>query len=183
MRPKRGRRAIFFDRDGVLNRLIPGGYVLAWDDFVWLPGAKEAIRQASAAGWLCAVLTNQSCIGRGLVTAARVREIHERMAAEIGAAGGRLSGVFVCPHHPEERCECRKPRPGLLLTAASALGLDLASSWLIGDSAADLEAATHVGVSTVLVRTGAGAEVARQHSDWTVADDVRGAVEWIIGGR
>lgn len=145
------RRGILFDRDGVLNRQVVGGYVLRPEDFEWLPGVREALARVSAAGRVCAVVTNQACIGRGLVSAAGVRAIHDRMLAEAAAAGGRIDGVFVCPHRPEDSCGCRKPRPGLLYEAARALGLDLVNSALIGDSESDVEAATAAGVRAIRV--------------------------------
>ena len=170
------RRAILLDRDGVLNRLIPGGYVLRPEAFHWLPGALAALRAAARAGWVCVVVTNQACIGRGLVSPEAMRAIHERMVAEAAAIGGRISGVFVCPHTPEHGCDCRKPQPGLLLRAARSLQLDLGCSWLIGDSATDVEAARAAGVRAVVVRTGMGEETLRQHPEWEAAEDVAGAV-------
>ncbi len=145
------RRAILFDRDGVLNRRIVGGYVLRPDDFEWLPGARAALAHAHGAGLICAVVTNQACIGRGLVSADGVRAIHDRMLAEAAVAGGRIDGVFVCPHRPEDGCGCRKPRPGLLHEAARTLRLDLSASVLIGDSPTDIEAAAAAGVRAIRV--------------------------------
>lgn len=139
-----GRRAIFFDRDGVLNRLLVGAYVTRWEEFEWLPRAREALRLAHELGWACVVVTNQAGVGRGVQTQASLDEVHRRMCEE--AVGGRIDGVYACPHKPEDGCACRKPRPGLLLRAASDLGLDLAGCHLIGDSETDLDAAEAAGV-------------------------------------
>ena len=145
------RRAILFDRDGVLNRRIPDGYVLDPQGFEWLPGARTALRQATEAGLVCAVVTNQACIGRGLASAETIQAIHDRMVSEAFAAGGRIDGVFVCPHRPEDGCDCRKPKPGLVYQAAQALGLDLSASLLIGDSPTDIQAAATAGVPAIRV--------------------------------
>lgn len=175
------RRAILFDRDGVLNRLIPRGYVLRPEAFQWLPGARAALRQAAAAGFVCAVVTNQACIGRGLVSAEAIQAIHDRMLAEAVAAGGRIDGVFVCPHRPEDGCDCRKPKPGLLYQAAQALGLDLSASVLIGDSPTDIEAAAAAGVRAIRVGTAPppGADPPGSKAVW--APDAAAAIAALLG--
>lgn len=139
-----GRRAIFFDRDGVLNRLLIGAYVTRWEEFEWLPRAREALRLAHDLGWAAVVVTNQAGVGRGVQTQASLDEVHRRMRQDAG--GGRIEAVYACPHRPEDGCACRKPQPGLLLRAAEELGLELAGCHLIGDSETDLAAAEAVGV-------------------------------------
>ncbi len=156
-----GRPALFLDRDGVLNRLLPGAYVTHWGLFEWLPGARDALRLARARGWPCIVVTNQAGVGKGLQSQDELDAVHARMRADAARAGGAIAAVYACPHAPEAGCACRKPRPGLLLRAAADLGLDLGRSWMIGDSRADLAAAEAAGVRWLLVRTGSGEDTAR----------------------
>lgn len=149
------KTALFLDRDGVINRDRPG-YVRSWEEFEFLPGVLEAFRFLASEPLAVVVVSNQSCIGRGLVSRETVDEIHSRMTEAVRRSGGRIDAVYYCPHRPDEDCACRKPRPGLLLRAARELDIDLASSWFIGDDLKDLEAAKAAGVRPVLVRTGHG---------------------------
>lgn len=148
-------RAIFLDRDGVIckNRT---DHVKSWDEFQFLPGAKQALVELSRLDLPIIVVTNQAAINRGLVSAQTVADIHSRMAAEVAAAGGRIDRVFFCPHRPDEDCLCRKPRPGLLLQAAKEMGVQLAGSYMVGDAATDLLAGSRTGAATFLVLTGRG---------------------------
>jgi D-glycero-D-manno-heptose 1,7-bisphosphate phosphatase len=151
-----GRPAIFLDRDGVLieNR---DDYVLAWDDVVWLPGAREALAQLRDAPFAVVIVTNQSAVGRRLITPQAAAGINARLVEAIRAAGGRIDGVYLCPHTDADGCDCRKPAPGLLLRAAAELDLDLERSLLIGDALSDIIAARAAGVGwAALVRTGRG---------------------------
>jgi len=149
------RSAIFLDRDGVINRDRPG-FVKSWDEFEFLPGVLRALQLLAASPYAIVIITNQSAVGRGLLTLRTLDEIHARMVQVIREAGGRIDAIYYCPHHPDVGCMCRKPRPGLLLQAARDLDLCLSRSWLIGDSPRDLQAAAAVGVRAVLVRTGHG---------------------------
>lgn len=176
--------AIFLDRDGVIieNR---ADYVKAWDEVVFVPGAFEAMRLLTQAGWPLIMVTNQSAVGRGIITAAFVDEVHGRMLAEIEAQGGKFAGVYFCPHHPEAGCDCRKPEPGMLRQAAQELAIDLTRSYMIGDALTDLEAAQAVGATGILVRTGRGEaqaallapEVAAQA---TIVSDLAAAADFIL---
>lgn len=145
-------RAVFLDRDGVINRNRPD-YVKAWEEFEFLPGALKALERLAGSPFYIVVVTNQSAVGRGLLSWQDLEEIHARMEMEIRQAGGRLNGVYCCPHTPADLCDCRKPSPGLLLRAAKDLNLDLGASWLIGDSLNDVAAAQAVGVRPILVNT------------------------------
>ncbi len=150
------RPAIFLDRDGVIcaNR---DDYVKSWDEFHFLPGVKEALRQLATLGWPIVVVSNQSAIGRRLLSHKDLAAIHRRMEGEIVAAGGRIDAIFYCPHLPEEKCPCRKPNPGMLFKAAYALKLDLEHSILVGDALSDIQAAARAGVPRrYLVLTGRG---------------------------
>ena len=151
----RKMRAIFLDRDGVIceNR---ADHVKSWDEFKFLPNAKDSLAALSRLGLPIVVVTKQAVIGSGMVPAGRVEEIHRRMVAEVAAHGGRIDRVIYCPHRPEEACSCRKPEPGMLLQVADEMGIDLPQSYLVGDAASDLVAGNQVGCRTFLVLTGRG---------------------------
>lgn len=149
-------RAVFVDRDGVIcqNR---ADHVKSWQEFVFLPGAVEALVQLSRAGFYVVVVTNQAVINRGIIPARTVHEIHERMAEAVDRAGGRIDQTLYCPHRPDEQCACRKPAPGLILKAAGSLDIDLASSYMVGDAASDMSAGLTAGCGQCyLVLTGRG---------------------------
>lgn len=149
------KTAVFLDRDGVINR-DRGDYVRSWEEFEFLPGALNALRLLATGPHRIIVVSNQSAIGRGLVSREAVDAIHDRMVEAVRAGGGRIDAIYYCPHSPEADCPCRKPRPGLLLRAARELDIDLRGSWLIGDDLRDLESAVAAGVRPVLVQTGHG---------------------------
>lgn len=156
--------AVFLDRDGVVIEDLQ--YLGNADRVRLLPGAAETVAALNRAGWAVVIVTNQSGVARGLFTEADVDAVHAHLAELLRGYGARLDAVHFCPHHPDGDvpeyrvdCECRKPRPGMLLRAAGELGLDLVASWMIGDRVTDLEAGAAVGCRTVLVRTGYGALV------------------------
>lgn len=145
--------AYLLDRDGVINR-ERSDYVKSWDELELLPGALEALRLMATDGWPILVITNQSAIGRGIISAEQVELIHARLQKQVAEAGGRIDAFFICPHHPDVHCDCRKPQPGLLTQAADAFALDLSMCTFIGDSLTDLQAAEHAGCRSILVRSG-----------------------------
>jgi D-glycero-D-manno-heptose 1,7-bisphosphate phosphatase len=148
--------ALFLDRDGVIieNR---SGYVRAWSDVAIYPQALQALVQVKPSGYKIVIITNQSAVGRGLISREIAQEINLRLIEEIKSAGGRIDGLFMCPHAPDVECACRKPQPGLILEAAESLSLDLGRSILIGDALSDIMAGQSAGVGkNVLVRTGRG---------------------------
>ena len=155
-------RAVFLDRDGTL--LDELGYLARAEDLRLYPDAADAVRRLNDAGFLLVVVTNQSGIARGLLGEDELERVHARLADELERGGAHLDLVLHCPHHPDHgeaplrgRCACRKPEPGLFFEAARRLGIDLAESWAIGDSARDVEAARRAGVrGRVLVATGKG---------------------------
>lgn len=158
------RPAVFLDRDGVL--IEDAHFVGERDRVRLIPGSAEAVAQLNRAGWPVVVVTNQSGVARGRFTEADVAAVHAHLAELLTSYGARVDAFHYCPHHPEadlaeyrQPCDCRKPRPGLLLQAAAGLGLDLAASWMIGDRVSDLEAGAAAGCRTVLVRTGYGRQV------------------------
>lgn len=150
-------RLVVLDRDGVINRESPD-FIRRPEEWVPLPGSIQAIADLTRAGFRVVVASNQSGVGRGLFSASTLAAIHERMTRTVEAAGGRLDGIWFCPHRPEEACECRKPLPGLLRQIEAHYGITLRGTPVIGDSYRDLEAAWRVGARAMLVRTGNGAE-------------------------
>ena len=156
--------AVFLDRDGVV---IEESHYLGDVSRVRLvPGAGAAIGALNRAGWPVVIVTNQSGVARGLFPVESVDEIHRHISDLLRSSGAHIDAFQFCPHHPEavlpvyrKVCGCRKPLPGMLLVAAAELGIELKSSWMIGDRTADLEAGAAAGCRTVLVRTGYGSEV------------------------
>ncbi len=150
-----GARLVILDRDGVVNRESKH-FIRSPAEWIPLPGALEAIAALTAGGFAVVVASNQSGVGRGLFTAATLAAIHAKMTAAVESAGGRLAGIFICPHAPEDGCECRKPKPGLLRQVAAAFGVSLVGVPAVGDSERDLRAAQAVGARAILVRSGNG---------------------------
>ena len=176
---------MFLDRDGVINE-ERSDYVKRWEEFRFLPGALEALALLTEAGFGLFVVTNQSAIGRGLVLAGDIRDIHRRMMAEIERAGGHIAQTYCCPHAPEDRCECRKPRPGLLVKAAREYGLELTRCYLIGDKPTDVIAGQAVGCQCVLVLSGLGSRPDDSNSMGArpdgvhVCQDINEAAAWVV---
>jgi D-glycero-D-manno-heptose 1,7-bisphosphate phosphatase len=149
--------AIFLDRDGVIieNR---DQYVRSWDDVHFIPGALHAMGRIAHCACKVVIVTNQSAVGRGVISRGVAEELNARIQEEIERAGGRVDGIFMCPHAPDDGCPCRKPLPGLLLEAAQVLQIDLSQSFMIGDAVSDLQAGQAAGVKqAILLRTGRGA--------------------------
>lgn len=153
-------KAVFLDRDGVINEKIENGYVLDWKDFRFIPGAVEGIRMLNERGIPVYVVSNQACIGKGLITKRKLDDINKMMMKELGKQGARIDDIFVCPHTQEDNCDCRKPRPGLLLKAAKKHKIDLNGSWFVGDSGSDAEAGKAAGCRFYLIKDGADLKTA-----------------------
>ena len=145
-------RFVFLDRDGTLVRDVGYGHRL--EDYELLPGVSDALLRLSSGGYRLAIVTNQSGIGRGLFTRDDFERFQARLEGDLAAAGVRIAATYLCPHHPDEGCACRKPRPGLLHRARDELGADLGASWVIGDHVKDMELAAAAGCRGVLLRTG-----------------------------
>jgi histidinol-phosphate phosphatase family protein len=157
------QRAIFLDRDGTLIKDVDG--LTSPEQLELLPGAAEAVREINHRGFRAVLITNQPVVAKGFCTEADVALIHRKLETLLGREHAFLDRIYYCPHHPEKgfageraelkiECDCRKPKPGMILQAAKDLNLDLKSSWLIGDSTTDLETAKNAGVKATLVRTG-----------------------------
>ena len=160
---KNRQKAVFLDRDGTINKYV--GFLRTPEEFELLPGAAEAIRRINASGRLAIVVTNQPVIARGEVTLPQLREIHNKMETLLGAEGAYLDAIYYCPHHPDRGfagevpelkrdCDCRKPKPGMLLQAARDFHIDLAGSWMIGDGESDIRAGIAAGCRTALLGRG-----------------------------
>lgn len=170
-------RHVILDRDGVLNAEPGGGgYVTDWTQWQWLPGALESLAMLGSKGVCISVATNQSCVGRGLLSRGQLDAIHARMRDEAIRAGGAIDHLFVCPHAPTQRCDCRKPAPGLLRDAVNATGIPRGATIVVGDDLRDLQAAKSAGIQAALVRTGKGAvtEASIAGTGVLVFDDLRG---------
>lgn len=157
------QKAIFLDRDGTINKYV--GFLRNIDEFELISGVAEAIRKINASGYLTIVVTNQPVIARGEVTASELQLIHYKMETQLGAEGAYLDGVYYCPHHPHKGyegeiaelkidCDCRKPKPGMLVKAARDFNIDLPASWMIGDGENDIKAGKAAGCQTALVGEG-----------------------------
>jgi D-glycero-D-manno-heptose 1,7-bisphosphate phosphatase len=149
--------AVFLDRDGVIIR-NRSGYVRSWDDVKFIPGALDALGHLQAISERLIIVTNQSAIGRGLVTLEQADTINRRVTETIAHAGTTIHGLYLCPHAPEEGCPCRKPEPGLILQAIEEHSINPANAAMVGDALTDVEAGIRAGVPiNILLRTGRGA--------------------------
>lgn len=137
------RQAIFLDRDGTLNKDF--GYVHKYEDWQWLPGVVQALQKFKNAGFLLVAVSNQSGIGRGYYSREQLQRLESKIQDELQVAKCPIDAWYYCPHLPEAHCDCRKPKPGMILTAANDLGIDLAASWLIGDKKSDIDAGKKAG--------------------------------------
>ena len=179
------RKVVFLDRDGVINRDSPD-YIKSWSEFEFLPGSLEAIKLLTLNGFATIVITNQSVINRKMVSGKVLDCIHTMMKEAVTSKGGQIKDIFFCPHVPEDRCNCRKPSPGLIFKAKRKYRIDIATSVMVGDSAKDIECARNAGCRhAVLVKTGNGSEAEKILKEKAIypdliARDLLEAVGWII---
>ena len=154
------QKAIFLDRDGTINKYV--GFLRNIDDFELIDGVAEAIRKINESGYLAIVTTNQPVIARGEVSFEELEEIHNKMETLLGKEGAYLDAIYYCPHHPHKgyegerpelkiECDCRKPKPGMLLNAAADFNIDLSQSWMVGDGENDVKAGLNAGCKTALI--------------------------------
>lgn len=182
------RTAVFLDRDGVINQNRDSDYVKSWREFTFLPGSRKAIQRLLQEDIPIIVISNQAGVGKGLVSDATVQEINRRLVAQTSVPGKKISAVYYCPHRVEEKCQCRKPKPGMLLEAAADWDLDLNRCYVVGDAISDIEAGSAVGCTTFLVKTGRGSRVLQERRNWKtqpdfVVEDLPQAVEIILKQR
>ena len=170
-----GKAAVFLDRDGVIN--VDTGYVYEVDDFQFIDGVIEALLKLKQKGYLLVVVTNQSGIARGYFTEDQFMNLTEWMDWSLADRGIDLDGIYYCPHHPQgtveefrQTCDCRKPHPGMLISARDYLHIDMAASYMVGDKVEDMQAAAAASIGTkVLVRTGK-----------PVTPEAENAADWVL---
>jgi D-glycero-D-manno-heptose 1,7-bisphosphate phosphatase len=183
------RPAVFLDRDGTMIEDV--GYLNNLDRIAYFPWTVDAIRALNRAGLPVVVVTNQSGIARGFLTEALVEDTHRLISAKLEAGGARVDAYYYCPHHPDgkveayaRRCDCRKPGRGMVDRAAHDLGLDLARSFVVGDTWLDVGLARAIGARGILVRTGAGAawevRAPQDVAADVVVDNLAAAASWIL---
>ncbi|HBB88557.1 MAG TPA: D,D-heptose 1,7-bisphosphate phosphatase [Blastocatellia bacterium] len=183
-------RAVFIDRDGTISEEV--GYINHLSRFRLFPYSAPAIRKLHETGYLAIVITNQAGVARGYFSEEMVQAIHKQMTEDLEASGAALDAIYYCAHHPsvgespyQLDCDCRKPKPGLLLRAARDYDIDLTNSWMVGDRYSDVELAANAGVKSALVLSGYGrGEWEHQRDKWPtkpdlVAEDLLAAVNQI----
>lgn len=173
-------KLIILDRDGVIN-FDSRYYIKAPDEFIPIPGSIEAIAQLNHLGYQIAIATNQSGIARGLYDEKTLAAIHQKLRDELKKMGGVIDYISYCPHHPDEKCHCRKPAPGLLEDIANHFCVDLNKIPFIGDTLRDLIAGRNMGCKPILVKTGNGLFTMENHSnqlkDVEIYDDLKAYVD------
>jgi D,D-heptose 1,7-bisphosphate phosphatase len=166
-------KAVFIDRDGTMARDVP--YCSRPEDFELLPGVAEGVRELNQHGFKVVVVTNQSGIARGYFTEQMLAKIHKKMQKELAKHGAHIDAIYYCPHHPDDNCDCRKPKPKMILLAASELNIDVSQSYVIGDNQIDIELANKS-------RCKAGIQISSQsNTSGSSAGLFKEAVELIIG--
>lgn len=146
-------KAVFLDRDGVINRkaTTEDRYITRWEDFEIFPCVSEAIARLNSGGFQVIVVTNQRAISKGLLTEAELGSIHRRMCEHLTAEGAIIDRIYYCPHDLDPPCTCRKPQPGMLFQASLECHIELAKSWMVGDSEKDVEAGRRAGCRTIRI--------------------------------
>ncbi len=183
------KQAVFLDRDGVIIEEV--NYLSEPDQLRLIPGAAEAIMRLNESGLPVIVITNQAGVARGYYQEARIQVVHAALSQQLAQVGAHIDRYYYCPHHPTEglppyrmECNCRKPKPGLLLQAAQDFDLDLKRCWVIGDNHSDIALTRSTGCRTILVLTGHGARVWREWREefqpGHVASDLSAAVVWLL---
>lgn len=174
---------IILDRDGVINQ-DSSEYIKSPAEWIAIPGSLEAITALNRAGHTVVVATNQSGLARGLFTENDLKAIHNKMLQELAVVGGHLDGIFYCPHHPDDGCECRKPKAGLLLQIAQKLQLTqgFQDAYMIGDSERDILCAKAVNCKAIFVKTGKGIQElsTQKGTDVPIFEDLAAAVRAIL---
>ena len=144
------QKAVFLDRDGVINK-NGAGYIYKWDDFKFLPYVVSSLKRLQKAGYLLFIITNQSGIGRGIFTEKDLVKLNRKIISYLKEQGVNITAIYYCPHHPDAGCACRKPEPGMLIQASKQFDLNLSKSWMIGDSGSDIDAGRQVNTQTVQI--------------------------------
>lgn len=173
-------KAVFLDRDGTLN--IDTGYISDPKELVFIRGAKKAVKLLKDKSFLIYVITNQSGVGRGFFSVEKLEAVHDKMLSEFDKEGIKIDGIFYCPHHPNEKCQCRKPKPKMVFDIVNSNKINLTKSYFIGDKLIDVQTGKNAGCRTILVET--GEPRIEDEEDWTqpdfVAEDLLEAARWIL---
>jgi D-glycero-D-manno-heptose 1,7-bisphosphate phosphatase len=179
--------AIFMDRDGTVSEEV--GYMYHAGLYKPFPWTGEAVRRINESGMKAVLITNQSGVGRGYFTEAAVHEVHGILEQDLARFNARFDAIYFCPHHPDDNCECRKPKPGMLLRASREMNIDLAASYMIGDRYVDVNAAHAAGARSVLVCSGDGRSEFARYSGMpgpqprAIAQNLLHAVDAILKGQ
>src|SRR3990172_6153576 len=175
--------AVFLDRDGTINE--DTGYLDSQEKLVIIAGVSSAIKRLNSKGFKVVVITNQSGVARGYFSRDALDAINKRLEDILKKDDAHLDGIYYCPHHPDDNCECRKPKIGLLEKAKNDLAIDFKKSYVIGDKGSDIEIAQSIGGKGILVLTGSGKDEKQKldHEPSYIATDLKDAVEWIIKDR
>lgn len=175
--------AVFLDRDGTINE--DSGYIDSPEKLVIIDGVYSAIKKLNSKGFKVVVITNQSGVARGYFSKGAVDAVNKMLEELLKKQGAHLDGMYYCPHHPDDDCECRKPKTGMLKRAKEDLRIDFEKSYVVGDKVSDVEIACKIGGKGILVLTGAGKDEKEKliHQPAYIADDLKDAVEWIIKDR
>lgn len=184
------QKLIFIDRDGVINK-DPGGwtkynYVTDWNEFFFIDGSIEALKKLKEAGYRTCLISNQGGISKGYFKQEDLDGLNKKMLIEIEKGGGRIDELYYCPHHDKDNCECRKPKTGLIEQAIRKTDVDLRDTFIIGDSARDIEAGKRMGMKTIFVLS--GKTPLSETKSWPtqpdcIKKDLLEAVEWILEAK
>jgi D-glycero-D-manno-heptose 1,7-bisphosphate phosphatase len=158
--PNQAQRYVLLDRDGVINRRTAGGYVTSWEQFEFLPRVLEALRLLAEHGYAALIISNQACVAKNLLKVSELEAITQRLRLEVALVGGNIKQVYYCLHLPSDHCSCRKPKPGAILRAQLDYAFNPKTTYFVGDSLSDLQAAAAAGCPGILVRRDAFLEAA-----------------------
>lgn len=175
-------KVVFLDRDGVISKDSPD-HIKSWEEFHFLPYTKEAIKILTENGFNIIVITNQSVIARGMTTVKELEQMHANMIKEIEKEGGKIIDIYYCPHHPDDKCNCRKPAPGLLIKAMKDYKVDPKKSFMIGDRMMDVKVGKKVGTRTIIIPSTLGLKEMKEEKNIKpdyIAKNLYDASKWII---
>ncbi len=175
-------KVVFLDRDGVISKDSPD-HIKSWDEFHFLPKAKDAIKLLTKNNFNVIVITNQSVIARGMTSVTELEEMHSNMVKEIEKKGGKIVDIYYCPHHPDDGCNCRKPAPGMLLQAIKDHDIDPKKSFMVGDRMMDVKVGKKVGTRSIIIPSKLGKKEMKEEKkikpDY-IAENLYDASKWII---
>jgi histidinol-phosphate phosphatase family protein len=180
------KKAVFLDRDGTINEEV--NYLSKIEQLRILPKVPSAVKLLNENDFLAIIITNQSGIARGFFTKEELDNINAHLMEGLSREDAKIDGIFICPHHPDAGCDCRKPKTGLLERAALEFDIDLLSSFIVGDKYTDLKTGANAGCKTILVKTGYGRDEVEKIESWDlkpdfIAQDLLEAARWILGDK